>query len=142
MDKYEELDEHVKFAQQWEEDVSHVILINIFHVKPEDGDRLIEAWGADAAFFKQQPGYISTQLHKGIGRSGTFLNYAVWESVKKYKEAFNKYISPEVQSKLLKYPDSTGLTSSRKLQSLEFVWNKCIYSCNTARLNCQEIHLG
>jgi hypothetical protein len=44
MDKYTELDEYVKFAQQWEEDVSPVILINIFHVKPEDGDRLIEAW--------------------------------------------------------------------------------------------------
>jgi heme-degrading monooxygenase HmoA len=110
MDKYVELDEHVKFAQQWEEDVSPFILINIFHVKPEDGDRLIEAWGADAAFFKQQPGYISTQLHRGIGRSGTFLNYAVWESLKKYKEAFNKYTSPEVQSKLLKYPDSAGMS--------------------------------
>jgi hypothetical protein len=72
MDKCAELDEHVKFAQQWEEDVSPVILINIFHVKPEDGDRLIEAWG--------------------------------------YKEAFNKYTSPEVQSKLLKYPDSAGMS--------------------------------
>ena len=108
--KFAELDEHVKFVQQWEENESPVILINIFHVKPEDGDRLIEAWTADAAFFKQQPGYISTQLHKGIGGSGTFLNYAVWESVKKYKQAFNKYTSPEVQSKLLKYPDSAGMS--------------------------------
>ena len=31
---------------------SCVILINIFHVKPEDGDRLIEAWGADATMFQ------------------------------------------------------------------------------------------
>ncbi len=90
MDKYVELDEYVKFAQRWEEDVSPVILINIFHVKPEDGDRLIEAWGAAAAFFKQQPGYISTQLHKGIGRSGTFLNYAVWESVKKIQRSIQQ----------------------------------------------------
>jgi heme-degrading monooxygenase HmoA len=109
VDKYAELYEHVKFAQQWEEDGGPVILINIFHVKPEHGDKSIEAWAADAAYFKQQPGYISTQLHKGIGGSGTFLNYAVWES-KKYKEAFNKYTSSEVQSKLLKYPDSASMS--------------------------------
>jgi heme-degrading monooxygenase HmoA len=107
MVKLVELDEQVKLAQQMEEDVGPVILINTFHVKPEDADNLIEAWASDAAFFKQQLGYIATQLHRGIGGSGTFINYAVWESTKHYKHAFKKYTSPEVQSKLLKYPDST-----------------------------------
>ena len=34
------------------------------------------------------------------------MNYAVWESIKKLKEAFKMFVSPEVQSKLLEYPDS------------------------------------
>jgi heme-degrading monooxygenase HmoA len=66
MVKFVELDKKVKLAQQMEEDIGPVILINTFHVKPEDTDQLIEAWAADAAFFKQQAGYISTQLHRGI----------------------------------------------------------------------------
>jgi hypothetical protein len=32
---------------------------------------------AEAEKFKEQPGFISTQLHKGIGRSGIFVNYAI-----------------------------------------------------------------
>lgn len=85
MVKLVELDGQVKLAQQMEEDVDPVILINTFHVNPEDGDKLIEAWASDAAYFKQQPGYIYTQLHRGIGGSGTFINYAVWESTKNTK---------------------------------------------------------
>jgi hypothetical protein len=34
----------------------------------------------DAAFMKGQPGFISTQLHRAICESPTYLNYAVWES--------------------------------------------------------------
>jgi hypothetical protein len=54
-----------------------VILINKFNFKPEEVDQLIAAWSADAAFFKLQPGFISAQLHCGIGGSGVFINYAV-----------------------------------------------------------------
>ena len=106
MVKLVELDGQVKLAQQMEEDVDPVILINTFHVNPEDGDKLIEAWASDAAYFKQQPGYIYTQLHRGIGGSGTFINYAVWESTKKYKDAYRMHSSPEAKSNLLEYPVS------------------------------------
>jgi hypothetical protein len=30
------------------------------------------------------------QLHRGIGGSGTFFNYVVWESAEHFKQAFNK----------------------------------------------------
>ena len=43
----------------------------------------------DANWMKRQPGYISTQLHKAIGGSNLFLNYAVWESVAHFRAAFN-----------------------------------------------------
>jgi len=87
-----------------EENVSPVILINSFKVKPEEVDQLLQAWAEDAAWMKQQPGYISAQLHRGIGGSGVFINCAVWESVADFKRAFS---NPEFQSKLSHYPSDT-----------------------------------
>jgi hypothetical protein len=47
-------------------------------------------------------------LHKGVGKSSVFVNYAVWESVERYKEAVNKIVfSSEPQSRLLKYNDKS-----------------------------------
>ena len=99
-----EMDEMVTLSAQMEQNISPVILINKFNVKPEDVDQLLKTWAADAAYFKQQPGFISTQLHRGIGGSCVFINYAVWESTQQFKEAFNR---PEFKSKLGAYPDST-----------------------------------
>jgi hypothetical protein len=64
----------VKGEQQMEEQVGSVILINTFTVEPEEADQLQETGASDAAFMKQQPGFISTQLHRGIGGTRR-LNY-------------------------------------------------------------------
>lgn len=80
-----EMDENVTLAVQLEEEEGGgpVILINKFNVKLEDVDQLLNAWAADAAYLKQkEPGFISTQVHRGIGGSCVFINYAVWESVR------------------------------------------------------------
>ncbi|MBV8381471.1 MAG: antibiotic biosynthesis monooxygenase, partial [Planctomycetaceae bacterium] len=81
MPKLIEMDEAVTLQQQMGKEVGPVILINKFNVKPEEVDQLLKAWAADAAWMKQQPGFISTQLHRGIGGSCVFVNYAVWDSV-------------------------------------------------------------
>jgi hypothetical protein len=60
-----EMDRHVSLFEQMDEQVGSVILINTFTVEPEEADQLQEAWASDAAFMKQQPGFISTQLHRG-----------------------------------------------------------------------------
>jgi heme-degrading monooxygenase HmoA len=52
---------------------------------------------------KGQPGFITTQLHRGIGGSCVFLNYAVWESVDAFKAAFAQ---PEFRERLAAYPRS------------------------------------
>ncbi len=52
---------------------------------------------------KQQPGFISTQLHRGIAGSTTFVNVAVWESAAALRAAFT---SPEFQAHVAHYPDS------------------------------------
>ena len=60
--------------------------------------------GEDAKFMQRQPGFISTQLHRGVGESSTYLNYAVWESVAAFKAAFEQ---PDFRRHLSSYPDST-----------------------------------
>jgi hypothetical protein len=59
--KFLEMDETVTLASQLQTDERPVILINKFNVKPEDRGKLLEAWAADAEFFKAQPGFISAQ---------------------------------------------------------------------------------
>jgi heme-degrading monooxygenase HmoA len=99
-----EMDDHVTYLQQLQEDAGPVVLINQFNVAPEDATRFIEVWTDDAAFMKQQPGFISTQLHQGTAGSATFVNVAVWESAQALGRAFS---SPEFQARVAHYPDST-----------------------------------
>jgi quinol monooxygenase YgiN len=105
MAKLVEMDERASIFVQMEENVSPVILINNFSVDPEEFDLFLKGWTAEAVKFKEQPGFISTQLHKGIGGSGTFINYAVWESVEHFKRAVNKVMDP--QNRMSAYPPST-----------------------------------
>ena len=109
MAKFVEKDDIMKFKDQIEEKIiGSVILINKFNVEPNKVEQLLKDWGEDTTNFKQQPGFISTQLHRGIGKSSVFINYAVWESMEHYKKAVNKILfSPESQSPLLKYDDDS-----------------------------------
>ena len=98
-----EMDEHTTYVKQLQEDRGPVVLINQFNVAPEDTDRFLEVWADDAGFMKQQPGFISTQLHRGTAGSTTFINVAVWESARALAQAFG---SPEFQKRSAGYPDS------------------------------------
>ena len=67
---------------------SPAVLVNIFTVGKTDVEPLLRAWEKDALWMKRQPGFISTQLHRAIGGSYVFMNYAVWESVDHFRQAF------------------------------------------------------
>jgi len=97
------LDTKVGIFQQLETEVSPVVLVNIFHVNEADIPALIKAWEADANWMKLQPGYISTQLHHAISGSNVFMNYALWESVAHFRDAFNH---PDFKKALEHYPSS------------------------------------
>ena len=101
--KLAEMDERVSFREQLQQETGPVVLINTFTVPPEDADRLLAVWAEDAAFMKRQPGCISTQLHRGIAGSSTFVNVAVWESAAALGAAFS---SPEFQAHVAHDPDS------------------------------------
>jgi len=104
MPKFIELSDSMSLADQMEsnEDGS-IVLINVFTIYPGDEEALLAAWKHDADFMRAQPGYISTQLHKAIGCSGIFVNYAVWESVESFRNAFRH---PEFQKRIGTYPES------------------------------------
>ena len=82
------LDKKVPIFEQLNAEQSPVVLVNIFNVAEEDIPALIKAWENDANWMKKQPGYISTQLHRGIAGSTVFMNYAVWDSVDDFRNAF------------------------------------------------------
>lgn len=84
-------------------DASPVVLVNVFTLEAADEQGFLQSWRDDAQFMKQQPGFISTQLHRAIGDRPTYLNYAVWESTAHFRAAFTQ---PEFRAKLSTYPAS------------------------------------
>ena len=84
-------------------DASSIVLVNVFTLDKADEQSFLQAWQDDAHFMKRQPGFISTQLHRAIGESPTYLNYAVWESTADFRAAFT---NPEFRAKLSTYPSS------------------------------------
>jgi len=84
-------------------DAAPVVLINLFSLDRTDEQTFLEVWQDDAAFMKQQPGFISTQLHRALGESPTYLNYAVWESTAAFRAAFSH---PQFRAKISAYPSS------------------------------------
>ena len=123
MAKFVEMDERVKFKEQTEEKGidGQVILINKFNVDPDKTEQFVKDWGEDAINFKKQSGFISAQLHKGIGKSSVFINYAIWESLEHYKEAINKLLfsSETHSSPLLKYDDSSLVMSPHLFKKVD-----------------------
>jgi Antibiotic biosynthesis monooxygenase len=69
---------------------------------------------------KQQPGFISTQLHRSTAGSTTFVNVAAWESARALGQAFR---SPEFQARAARATPKTPSpprTCSRRWPSREF----------------------
>lgn len=97
------LDPSFPIERQLATDVAPVVLVNVFTLDPADEQVFLEVWQDDAAFMKQQPGFISTQLHRALGDSPTYMNYAVWESTAHFRAAFSH---PEFKASLAAYPSS------------------------------------
>ena len=101
------LDPAFPIDRQLAVDATPVVLVNLVTLDKADEPRFLEAWQNDAAFMKRQPGFISTQLHRAIGDSSTYVNLAVWESTAHYRTAFTH---PEFKASLAAYPSSVVAT--------------------------------
>ena len=106
MAKFVEMDDRVTLSTQMDQNAGPVILINEINVNPEDIDQFLKAWAKDAGIMKQQPGFISVQLYRGIAGSCTFINYVVWKSSDHYKQAFYGHSNSSL-STLSDFPANT-----------------------------------
>src|SRR5262245_34319961 len=98
-----------------------VVLVNLFTVDAADVDALLKAWEHDALWMKRQTGFISTQLHRAVGDSCVFLNYAVWESVEHFRQAFTH---PQFRNHIGNYP--SGAVVSPHLFKEMTITNLCV----------------
>ena len=97
------LDPACPIEQQLQGTASPVVLVNLFSVAEADTAALLAAWEKDATWMKRQPGFLSTQLHRAIGGSCMFMNYALWDSVDDFRAAFTH---PDFVNALAAYPSS------------------------------------
>ncbi|OXI67871.1 antibiotic biosynthesis monooxygenase [Burkholderia sp. AU28863] len=104
MPRFKPMDPACPIQQQIAIDAGPVVLVNVFTLAPADEADFLAVWKDDAAFMKRQPGFISTQLHRALGNSPTYLNDAIRESTDAFRAAFTH---PEFVAKLSAYPSST-----------------------------------
>ena len=71
--------------------MGNITVINPFEVPPGREDETLSMWEGFAEYFRKQPGYISTELHKAIDPDARFLfvNIAKWESANAFQSALN-----------------------------------------------------
>ena len=121
------LDPNFPIERQLGIETGPVVLVNVFTLDKADEPRFLEVWQDDAAFMKRQPGFISTQLHRALGDSPTYLNYAVWELTAAFRAAFS---NPDFQAKNLglptlrrrytaSFPEGRGSRRLRRLSTRE-----------------------
>jgi quinol monooxygenase YgiN len=92
------------FPKQLQQQTGPVVLVNTFLAPDGKIDEVLAAWKIDAEYFRGRPGFISTQLHRGIAGSNALVNVAVWESAEKLGAAIN---APGFQATRDNYPDGT-----------------------------------
>ncbi|MCS0599713.1 antibiotic biosynthesis monooxygenase [Streptomyces sp. LP11] len=89
---------------QGHDDGQPVTLVNTFVAPEGRTEAVIDAWRKDSFVMKAQPGFVSAQLHRGIGDSRVLTNVAVWESLTALRKAF---MNEDFQNLLPLYPDGS-----------------------------------
>jgi heme-degrading monooxygenase HmoA len=102
-----QLDKDISFMEQLNVDAAPVVLLNVFQVPEGKMKETLAAWTKDAEYMKRQPGFISTQLHRGVGGSNMFVNHAIWTSSADLRKAV---MSDDFQKCRDDYPE--GVTAS------------------------------
>jgi heme-degrading monooxygenase HmoA len=117
MIKFVEMDKNVTINDQIKEEQGNkngdsVILINKFDISPDKIEQFLKDWAETSSLFEQQPGFITTELYKGIGKSSVYVSYQVWKSIDDFKKGSSSVLnSDDVNSRLAKYNDSLVISS-------------------------------
>ena len=111
MDKIVTINDQIKEEQE-NKNGDSVILINKFDVSPDKIEQFLKDWAETSSLFEQQPGFITTELYKGIGKSSVYISYQVWKSIDDFKKGSSSVLnSDDVNSRLAKYNDSLVISS-------------------------------
>lgn len=90
--------------------MENITVINPFEVPQGREDETLSMWEAFAEYFRKQPGYISTELHKAIDPNAKFhfINIAKWESADAFQSALNNpeliEVAKDLPSDIPHYP--------------------------------------
>ncbi len=100
-----EIDPSASFMTQLQEvDSGPVTVINTFIFPEGEYEAFLDVWQKDSFVMMASPGFISAQLHRGLGDSRTVTNVATWESAAQLGAAL---ASDEFQELLALYPEGT-----------------------------------
>ncbi|MEW5424711.1 antibiotic biosynthesis monooxygenase [Amorphus sp. 3PC139-8] len=82
-----------------------VTLINVFEIPPGQEERVITAWEKARDFLKEEPGYVTTALHRAVSPNARFalVNVATWESPEAFMVATKRMQDANI------FPDIEGL---------------------------------
>jgi heme-degrading monooxygenase HmoA len=69
-----------------------IVLLNTFLVPEGETEAFQQGWAKAAEVLRRQPGFVSTVLHKPLGGSRLWVNYAIWDSASAFAAAL---ASPE-----------------------------------------------
>lgn len=69
-----------------------IVLLNTFLVPEEEAEAFRQGWAKAAEVLRRQPGFVSTVMHRPVGGSRLWVNYAVWDSASAFTAAL---ASPE-----------------------------------------------
>jgi heme-degrading monooxygenase HmoA len=71
--------------------MAQAVLINVFEVPEGRDEEFLAGWEQGKQFMEQQPGYVSTALHRSLDPKARFryINVAVWESPEDFNAALN-----------------------------------------------------
>ena len=111
MNKYVTINDQIEEEQE-NKNGDSAILINKFDVYPNKIEQFLKDWAETFSLFKQQSGFITTELYKGIGKSSVFVSYQVWKSIDDFKKGSSSVLnSDDVNSRFDKYNDSLVISS-------------------------------
>lgn len=71
--------------------MAQATLINVFEVPEGRDEEFLAGWEQAKQFMEQQPGYVSTALHRSLDSQARFryINVAVWATPQDFQAALN-----------------------------------------------------
>lgn len=102
MIKVDTLDPSTTMMSQLQEKTGPIVVVNTFFVPKEAMAEFLTIWREDALHMKANPGFVSTQLHRGTAESQLLVNVASWEST---EALFRAHSDPKFREKAGKFPD-------------------------------------